>query len=482
MPPPSVGFVVLQTTPITLTNELPGRVSAFETSDVRPQINGVIRRRDFVEGSLVHAGQVLYEIEDSPYRAAVLTAQGQLAQANANIRSTALQSVRFRQLVAMNGVSKQDADNAEGAAAQAKATVVSGQGALKSAQVNLAFTRIRAPISGRIGRSLFTPGALVQTGQASPLATIQRMDQVFVDVTQSASELLNLRAAMNGGDVTLPPPDSARVQLILPNGQAYPAEGVLRFADVTVDPTTGAVVLRAAFPNAGGVLLPGLYVRARVIEGVRPQGLLAPQAGISHNERGQATALVVGPGNVVAQRIVKTEQAMGDKWVVTSGLKAGDRLIVDGLLNLSPGTRVNPHPARRPDARAPMSRFFIDRPIFAWVIALALSLAGILAIRSLSIAQFPPLAPPQISVIAVFPGANAQTLENTTPQVFEQLMKGLVHLIYFSSTRDSSGTATVTMTFAQGTNPDTAQVQVQNKLQSATALLPVEVQQQRTSR
>jgi membrane fusion protein (multidrug efflux system) len=275
----------------------------------------------------------------------VLSAQGQLAQAQANIRSTQLQAERFGALVKVNGVSRQDTDNAEAAAAQAKAAVVSGQGALKAAAVNLAFTRIRAPISGRIGRSLFTPGALVQTGQSSPLATIQRMDQVYVDVTQSASQLLTLRAAMNGGDVTSPPPDSARVQLILPNGQVYPAEGVLRFADVTVDPTTGAVDLRATFPNPNGVLLPGLYVRARVIEGVRPQGMLAPQAGITHNERGQATALVVGPGNVVAQRIVQIDQAIGDKWVVTSGLRAGDRLIVDGLLNLYPGTRVNPRPA-----------------------------------------------------------------------------------------------------------------------------------------
>ena len=345
MPPPAVGFVVLRTAPVTLTTELPGRVAALETSDVRPQINGVIRRRNFVEGSLVQAGQVLYEIEDSPYRAAVLTAQGQLAQAQANIRSTQLQADRFRQLVAVNGVSKQDADNAEAAAAQAKAAVISGRGALNTAEVNLGFTRIRAPISGRIGRSLFTPGALVQNGQASALATIQRMDQVYVDITQSAADLLSLRAAMSGGGLAQPAPNSARVQLILPTGEVYPEDGVLSFADVTVDPTTGAVILRAIFPNPSGVLLPGLYVRARVIEGVRQQGLLAPQAGVTHNERGQATALVVGPGNVVAQRIVKTDQTVGDKWVVTDGLKAGDRLVVDGLLNLYPGTKVNPKPA-----------------------------------------------------------------------------------------------------------------------------------------
>ena len=345
MPPPTVAFVVLQTSPVTLTTELPGRVSALETSDVRPQINGVIRRRNFVEGSLVQAGQVLYEIDDAPYRAAVLTAQGQLAQAQANIRSTQLQAERFRELVAMNGVSKQDADNADATAAQAKAAVISGRGALNTAQVNLDFTRIRAPISGRIGRSLFTPGALVQTGQASALATIQRMDQVYVDITQSAADLLALRAAMSGGGLAQPAPDSAQVQLILPSGEVYPEEGVLRFADVTVDPTTGAVILRAIFPNPNRVLLPGLYVRARVVEGVRQQGLLAPQAGITHNERGQATALVVGPDNVVAQRVVKVEQAVGDKWLITDGLKAGDHLIVDGLLNLYAGTKVTPKPA-----------------------------------------------------------------------------------------------------------------------------------------
>ncbi|HLZ85411.1 MAG TPA: efflux RND transporter periplasmic adaptor subunit [Caulobacteraceae bacterium] len=343
-PPPTVGYVVLRSEPVTLTTELPGRVSALESSDVRPQISGVIRRRAFVEGSTVRAGQVLYEIEDSPYVAAELTARGQLAQAEANIGATQLQADRYRQLVAINGVSKQDADNAAAAAAQAKAAVVAQRGALKAAQVNLGFTRIRAPISGRIGRSLFTPGALVQNGQADALATIQRMDQVYVDVTQSAADLLSLRAAMHGGDVTQPGPDSARVQLILPNGQVYPIEGVLRFADVTVDPTTGAVVVRAVFPNPGGVLLPGLYVRARLIEGVRQQGLLAPQAGVSHNERGLATALVVAPGNIVAQRIVTTEQAIGDKWVVTGGLKAGDKVIVDGLLNLHPGAKVDARP------------------------------------------------------------------------------------------------------------------------------------------
>jgi membrane fusion protein (multidrug efflux system) len=338
-PPPQVGYVVLSTQPVTLVSELPGRVSALESSDVRPQINGIIRRRDFVEGSIVQAGQVLYEIEDSPYRAALLNAQGQLAEAEANIRSTQLQADRDRKLVSQDSIAKQDADNAEAAAAQAKATVIAQRGALNAAQVNLAFTRIRAPITGRIGRSLITPGALVQIGQADALATIQRIDQVYVDLTQSAADLLNLRAAMQAGQA------GARVQLILPNGAIYPIDGQMRFADITVDQTTGAVIVRATFANPDGVLLPGLYVRARLTEGVLAQGLLAPQAGVTRNERGEAVAMVVGPGNVAAERKVETGQAIGDKWLIRSGLKPGDKLIVDGLLNLHPGAKVTPKPA-----------------------------------------------------------------------------------------------------------------------------------------
>jgi membrane fusion protein, multidrug efflux system len=341
MPPPTVGYVVLRAQPVAVIADLPGRVAAFESSDVRPQVNGVVRQRTFIEGSTVRAGQILYVIEDSPFRAAVLNAEGLLAQAEANIRSTQLQAERFQRLVVVNGVSKQDADNAQAAAAQAKALALAQRGVLNSAQVNLGFTRIRAPISGRIGRSLFTPGALVQAGQTNALATIQRMDHVYVDVTQSAADLLNLRAAALSGAVSQSGPGTARVQLILPNGALYPIEGAMRFADVTVDPTTGAVDVRADFPNPNGDLLPNLYVRARLVQGVRMQGLLAPQTGISHNERGEATALLLGPGNVVVQRIVKTDRAVGNQWVVTDGLTPGDKLIVDGLLNLHPGAKVN---------------------------------------------------------------------------------------------------------------------------------------------
>ncbi len=341
-PPPKVGVVTLAYEPVTLTTDLPGRITAVETSEVRPQVSGIVRRRNFQEGAQVSAGQILYEIEDAPYRAALANAQGQLARAQASINATRRQSERYQELVAINAVSKQEAENAGATAQQARADVTAQRAAVQTAQINLGFTRIRAPISGRIGRSIFTVGALVQAGQADPLATIQRLDRVFVDVTQSAAELLNLRAAMRGGDVTRAGPDSAAVQLMLPNGTVYPIPGTLQFSEVTVDPTTGAVTLRASFPNAGGVLLPGMYVRAQLVEGVRQQAIMAPQQGISRNERGEAVALVIGAQNKVEQRKLVTDRAVGNRWIVTSGLRPGDRLIVEGLLNLQPGTTVQP--------------------------------------------------------------------------------------------------------------------------------------------
>ncbi len=339
-PPPAVGVVTLQTESAPLLTELPGRISALETAEVRPQISGVIRRRLFTEGSYVRAGQVLYEIEDAPYRAAVAQAQGQLANASAAIRSTGLQAQRYKDLVGINAVSRQEYDDAEAAAQQARATAAAQRGALQAAQVNQAFTRIRAPISGRIGRSLFTPGALVQAGQADALATIQSTNNVYVDVTQSAAQIIDLRQAMKSGGVS--EADGARIQLLLPNGTTYPVEGRLQFADVTVDPTSGAVVLRATFANPDGLLLPGMYVRAKLVEGKVSTAILAPQQGISRDPRGRATAMVVGKDNKVEMRQVEVDRAVGDKWIVTKGLKQGDRLIVEGLLNLRPGTVVRP--------------------------------------------------------------------------------------------------------------------------------------------
>ena len=340
--PPKVGVVTLTEQSVELTTDLPGRVAASEISEVRPQIGGVIRRRLFTEGSLVKAGQVLYEIEDAPYRAALGKAQGDLARARAGIESTRLQADRYRDLVKINAVSRQDYDNALAAAQQAAADVAAQQSAVESARVNLGFTRIRAPISGRIGRSFYTRGALVQTGQDSPLATIMRTDTVYVDVTQSAAQILDLRDALASGGLSRENRDSGRVRLILPNGKTYPIEGRLQFAEISADPDTGSVTLRASFPNPDGLLLPGMFVRARLIEGVRQKAILAPQQGISRDPRGRATALVVNAGNKVELRQVKAERTVGDKWIIIDGLKAGDRLIVEGLVRLQPGTMVTP--------------------------------------------------------------------------------------------------------------------------------------------
>ncbi len=329
--------------PVTLSTELPGRISAVETSEVRPQISGVIRRRLFTEGAMVRAGQTLYEVEDAPYRAALGTAQGQLGAAQAQINATRLQAQRYGELVRLNAVSKQEADNATGTAAQARANVAAQRSAVEAARVNLNFTRIKAPISGRIGRSLFTAGALVQTGQADPLATIQRTDTVYVDVTQSAAQLLDLKAAMQSGDVTRGQ-DSARVQLILPNNQTYPIEGRLQFSEVTVDPTTGAVTLRASFPNPNGMLLPGMYVRAKLVEGTQAKAMLVPQRAVSRDERGNPTVMVVGADNKVAPRVIKTDRTQGDSWIVTSGLKPGDKIVVEGGMMLRPGAVVKAKP------------------------------------------------------------------------------------------------------------------------------------------
>ncbi|MGE4321697.1 MAG: efflux RND transporter periplasmic adaptor subunit [Sphingobium sp.] len=344
-PPPAVGVVTLQVGSAPLINELPGRVTAAETAEVRPQISGIIRRRLFQEGAAVRAGQLLYEIDDAPYRAALQQAQGNLARAQAAINATALQAQRYRDLVGINAVSRQEADNADASARQAKADVAAQRAAVQAAQVSQNFTRIRAPISGRIGRSLFTPGALVQAGQPDPLATIQRTDTVYVDIAQSAAQILDLKQAMRAGGVS--EDKGARIQLILPNGSTYPVEGRLQFSEVTVDPSSGAVTLRATFPNADGLLLPGMYVRARLVEGTRTQVVLAPQPGISRDARGRATALVVGAENKVEVRQVEVDRAIGDKWMVTKGLKAGDKLIVEGLVNLRPGTVVKPGPTEQ---------------------------------------------------------------------------------------------------------------------------------------
>jgi membrane fusion protein, multidrug efflux system len=345
MPTPTVGYVVVQAESVTLTTELPGRTSPFLTSDVRPQINGIIKARLFKEGGSVRQGQPLYEIDPAPYQAALDQAKAQLASADANLATTKVKAERYADLLKINGVARQDYDDAQAASLQSVAGVAQNKAAVEAARINLGYTRVTAPISGRIGRSAYTPGALVQAGQTNPLATIQSLDPIYVDVAQSADELMALKRAMAGGSLQDAGPATARVKLMLQDGTPYDQEGTLKFSEVTVDPSTGSVVLRAEFPNPKGVLLPGLFVRAVIVQGVQPAAILAPQRAVNHNERGQATAFVVGSDGKAELRVLETPRSVGTNWLVSQGLKPGDRLIVDGLINVQPGGAVKAIPA-----------------------------------------------------------------------------------------------------------------------------------------
>jgi membrane fusion protein (multidrug efflux system) len=346
-----VGIVTLQATAAPRIVELPGRTSPTLSSDVRPQVNGILKARLFNEGTDVKAGQVLYEIDPAPYQAALDQAKGQLASAEANLTSTQLQANRYAELVKANAVSRQDNDNAQATYKQALAAVEADKAAVESAEINLGYTKVRAPISGRIGRALVTPGALVTSGQTTALATIDALNPIFVDVTQSADALLALRKALNGGQIDRPA--NAKVKLLLADGTAYPHEGTLKVSEVTVDQSTDSVTLRAVFPNPNDGLLPGMFVRAELDEGSYPNAILAPQQGVSHDPSGQATALVVGADGKVQARQLKTVGALGDKWIVMDGLKPGDQLIVEGLQSVQPGMEVKTFESHLPTGPAP---------------------------------------------------------------------------------------------------------------------------------
>src|SRR5579864_7385398 len=298
-PPPTVGVVVVEPQAVTLTTEMPGRTSPYETADVRPQVGGIIRAKLFAEGSIVRAGQVLYQIEPAPFQAAYDQARAQLANAEANLVTTRLKAERFADLVKIHAVSSQDFDDAEAAYKQAHATVQQDRAATDAARINLGFTRITAPITGRIGISTVTKGALVTANQPTALDTIQRLDPIYVDVTQSAAQVVALRRQIAQGGLSAGGPGSAAVRLTLDDGSAYGPVGQLQLTDVTVDQTTDAVTLRAVFPNPSSLLLPGMFVRPTVVEGVNPTGLLVPQQGVSHDQKGQPTALVVNGKGVV---------------------------------------------------------------------------------------------------------------------------------------------------------------------------------------
>jgi membrane fusion protein (multidrug efflux system) len=330
-PPPTVGVVVIKPQPVQLTAELPGRTDPFAVSDIRPQVGGILQKRLFTEGALVHQGDPLYQIDPATYQAA-------LANAQAVLTTTRAKATRYAALVKIGAVAPQDYDDAVAAYKQAQANV-------QTAKINLGYTRITAPITGRIGRSLVTEGALLTADQTTAIATIQTLDPIYVDITQSNVELLNLKLAMQGGRLINGGPSTARATLTLDNGTAYSRDGTLQFSEVTVDPTTGAVTLRAIFPNPDGVLLPGMFVRAKIIEGTETAAILVPQQGVSRNEKGDPTALVVDAKGFARLRLLKVSRAIGDKWLVTDGLKQGDRMIVEGLQKVQPDMPVTAAPA-----------------------------------------------------------------------------------------------------------------------------------------
>jgi membrane fusion protein (multidrug efflux system) len=342
--PPQVSVVTIASQSVTLTTTLPGRTSAYETSEVRPQVNGLILERLFREGDQVRRGQALFRIDPQPYVTAVASARAALARARASIASSAALQRRYGELVKINAIARQEYENAITSAQQAQADVAAQQAALRSAQIDLARTTITAPISGRIGTAVATTGALVTAGQTTALTTIQRLDPIYVDVPQSSGDLLRLRQQISAGELSRGG-NAARVRLRLEDGSTYPIEGRLQFTDVSVDPGTGTQTIRAIFDNPRGLLLPGMYVRAELVQGTQADGLLVPQRAVARDEQGRPTTLVVGKGNKVELRVLTAPRTIGGNWLVTGGLKAGDRVIMEGGGGmLRPGMAVNPSP------------------------------------------------------------------------------------------------------------------------------------------
>jgi membrane fusion protein (multidrug efflux system) len=341
--PTEIGYVVAQTQPVGLTTELAGRTSAYLVSEVRPQVGGVIKARLFQEGSIVHAGQSLYQIDPATYQASVNSAAAALAQAQAQATAAKLKADRYKGLVATGAVSKQDNDDAQAAAAQTAAAVAVQKAALDSARINLNWTKVAAPITGRIGKSSVTPGALVTASQATALATVQDLSKIYVDLTQTSAELLKLQQQFASGKIGRS--GSAQVTLKLEDGSTYSVPGRLEFSDISVDPGTGSVTLRAIFDNPNGTLLPGMYVRAVLSQGVASSGILIPQSAVQRDPKGAAMVTVINAKGAAEPRPVTQGQTQGDKWRVTSGLAAGDKVVTEGLLKLRPGAPIKPVPA-----------------------------------------------------------------------------------------------------------------------------------------
>lgn len=339
-PPPEVAVVTIARQAVLLTTELPGRTSPFRIAEIRPQVNGLIQKRLFAEGSDVKEGQPLYQIDPAPFQATLDNALAALGRAEANLPAIQLRAKRYRDALGDRAVSQQDFDDAEAALKQAEAEVEYYQAMVRTARINLGYAQVTSPISGRIGTSSVTDGAIVTAYQPVALATIQQLDPIYVDVPQSATDLLNLRGRLEQGHLSRDGTNANKVQLILPNGTPYAEEGTLQFRDVSVDPTTDSVILRMVFRNPEHVLLPGMFVRAVIKEGVNSEAVLVPQQTVSRDPKGNPVALVVGANSTVEQRKLVLDRAIGDQWVVASGLEPGDRIIAEGSQKVRPGAAV----------------------------------------------------------------------------------------------------------------------------------------------
>jgi membrane fusion protein, multidrug efflux system len=336
-PPPEVGVMTLHPQPVTITTDLPGRTVAYRIAEVRPQASGVILKRLFTEGSEVKAGQQLYQIDPAPFQANLESAQASLARARATLKSATLLAQRFKPLAEAHAVSQQDYDNAAAAESQAAADIAMAKAAVDTAHINLAYTRVFSPISGRTGRSSVTEGALVDANQSTAMVVVQQLDPIYVDVTQPSTMLLRLQREFAGGKLKKVGETQAQAKLTLEDDALYEQTGKLQFTEVTVASSTGSVTLRSVFPNPQHTLLPGMFVHEQLDEGINEHGLLVPQRAISHNSRGEATTMVVGADNMVSTRVIKTERAIGDQWLVSGGVAAGDKVIVIGLQRLGSG-------------------------------------------------------------------------------------------------------------------------------------------------
>lgn len=348
-----VGVVVVKTQKVFVTVELPGRTSPYQIAEVRPQVGGIVMQRTFREGSDVKAGETLYLIDPALYKAAYDSAQANLSKAEANLTTIRIKAERYNELVKINAISKQDFDDVSAALKQAIADVAANKALVDTAGINLGYTRITSPITGRIGISTVTPGALLVPGQAIALTTVQQLDPIYVDVTQSSDELIRMKHALETGLLKRVGANVARIRLVMDDNSAYAFEGKLKLSDVTVNQGTSTVTLRAEFPNPNHDLLPGMFLHAVLDEGVDEEGILVPQQGVTHNARGIATALVLDPDGKVEQRVLELGEAIGNKWIVKSGLKAGDQLIVDGLQKIKPGSAARAVPIEDATATSP---------------------------------------------------------------------------------------------------------------------------------